>query len=303
LVNALLNDEVDGALVRAALNPEDVAALDDSRWVRRSLHGTTLSLVYLNPQVSFFQDRLVRRALQQGLDRTLLIEEVLDGQARPLDSPIVGDLWAHEGDPDAYAFDPARAALLLNAAGWDLDEAGRTKDGTPLRFSLAASDDPVQVELAQEIARQWGELGIQADVQVSGASQFVEGVLLPREFEAALVSIDPGPDPDPYPFWHSTQALGEGRNLAGFADATVDQLLEGGREAPSVAQRAADYRSFQEIFAEEVPALLLHTPTYQYVVSSGLRGLSPGLLTSLSARFDDVHLWYVETEANADDDG
>ncbi len=303
LVNALLKDEVDGALLRTALDQEDVAALGDARWVRRSLHGTKLSLVYLNPELSFFQDRLVRRALQQGLDRTALIDEALGGQAIPLDSPIVSDLWAHEGNPDAYAFDAARAALLLSAAGWELDNGGRAKDGVPLRFSLAASDDPVQVELAQEIARQWGELGIQVDVEVSGASQFVEGVLLPREFEAALVNVDPGPDPDPYPFWHSTQALGEGRNLAGWADPTVDQLLEDGREASSVAQRAADYRSFQEIFAEEAPAVLLYTPTYQYVVKSDLRGLSPGLLTSLSARFDDVHLWYVETETKAGEDG
>jgi peptide/nickel transport system substrate-binding protein len=302
LLNALLNKEVDGALFRLGLEPEEMALLDDSSWVRRSLHGTVLSLVYLNLEVPAFQDSLVRQALQKGLDRVSLVNEVFDGQALPLDSPVVPDLWAHEGNSDAYAFDPARAALLLNAGGWDLEEAARVKEGTLLRFSLAASDDPVQVELAAEIARQWGELGIQVEVQVSGASQFVEGVLLPREFQAALVSIDPGPDPDPYPFWHSTQTLGEGRNLAGFADPAVDQLLENGREAASVAQRAADYRSFQEIFAQEMPGVLLHTPTYQYVVRSDLRGLSPGLLVSLSARFDDVHRWYVETETQADED-
>lgn len=302
LLNALLNEEVDGALFRFGLDPEDIARFDDTSWVRRSLHGTMLSLVYLNPEVPAFQYSLVRRALQRGLDRIALVNEVFDGQAVPLVSPIVPDLWAHEGNPDAYAFDPARAALLLNAAGWDLDETGWVKEGTPLRFSLAASDDPVQVELAKEIARQWGELGIQVEVHASGTSQFVEGVLLPREFEAALVSVDPGPDPDPYPFWHSTQTLGEGRNLAGFADPTVDQLLENGRETASVAQRAAYYRSFQEIFAEEVPAVLLYTPTYQYVVRSDLRGLSPGLLVSLSARFDDVHRWYVETETQAGED-
>jgi peptide/nickel transport system substrate-binding protein len=302
LLNALLNEEVDGALFRAGLDPDEIALLDNPAWTRRSLHGTMLSLVYLNPSVPAFQDSLVRRALQQGLDRTALVNDVLDGQAVLLDSPIVNDLWAHTGSPDAYAFDPSRAALLLSAAGWALDQDVRTKDGIPLRFSLAASDDPVQVQLAQEIARQWGELGVEVEVQVSGASQFVEGVLLPREFEAALVSIDPGPDPDPYPFWHSTQTLGEGRNLAGLSDPNVDQLLENGREASSAAERAADYRSFQEIFAQEMPAVLLYTPTYQYVVSSDLRGLSPGLLVSPSSRFDDIHLWYTETETQ-DDEG
>ncbi|OGO50767.1 MAG: hypothetical protein A2148_03480 [Chloroflexi bacterium RBG_16_68_14] len=304
LLNALLNEEVDGALFRPGLDPEEIALIDgDARWVRRSLHGTTYSLVYLNPEVPAFQDSSVRRALQHSLDRATLIEEVLDGQALPLDSPIVPDLWAYVGSPDGYAYDPARAVAFLDTFGWVLEGDVRVKEGVPFRFSLAVSDDPVQVLVAQEIARQWGELGIQVELQVSGASQFVEGVLLPREFEAALVTVDPGPDPDPYPLWHSTQAFGEGRNLASFSDPEVDQLLENGRQVASVAERAEDYRSFQEIFARELPAVLLSTPTYQYVVRSDLQGLSPGLLVSLSARFEDVHLWYVEMEVPEDEDG
>jgi peptide/nickel transport system substrate-binding protein len=302
ILNALLSEEVDGALFRPGLDPEEIASIDaDERWVRRSLHTTMYSLVYLNPQASAFEDRLVRGALQHGLDRETLINEVLAGQALPLDSPIVRDLWASVGSPEAYAFDPTRAGLLLDATGWVLGEGGRAKDGAPLRFTLAASDDPVQVEVAQEIARQWGELGIQVEVEVSGASRFVEGVLLPRQFEAALVSIDPGPDPDPYPLWHSTQALGEGRNLASFSDPNVDRLLENGRLTPSAERRAEDYRSFQEIFAQELPAVLLYTSTYQYVVRSDLQGLSPGLLLNLSARFNDAHLWYVERGTEGDE--
>lgn len=302
LLNALRNDEVDGALFRPGLDPEAMALLDgDSRWVRRSLHATTYSLVYLNQQVAAFQDSRVRRALQHGLDRETLIGRALAGQALPLDSPIVRDLWAYVGSPETYAFDPARAAALLDEAGWVLDDGAREKDGVPLRFRLAASEDPVQIQVAQEIARQWGELGAQVEVQVSGASEFVEGVLLPRRFEAALVSVDPGPDPDPYPLWHSTQALGEGRNLAGFSDPTADRLLENSRQTSSPAQRAADYRAFQEIFARELPAVLLYTPTYQYVVRSDLQGLSPGLLLTLSARFSDVHRWYVKMETKDDE--
>jgi peptide/nickel transport system substrate-binding protein len=180
------------------------------------------------------------------------------------------------------------------------------RDGEPLAFSLAASDDPLQQQLAQEIARQWTELGAQVTVQVSGASQFVEGVLLPRQFEAALVTVDPGPDPDPYPFWHSSQTLNEGRNLAGYSDAEVDELLENGRLASSPAQRAEDYRTFQEIFAEDIPSVLLHLPTYEYMVDEDVQGLSPGLLLTLASRFEDVHEWFVQPGAEGggiDDDG
>ena len=304
LLNALLEEEVDGALLRPGLDPEALAFIDsEPRWVRRSLHATTYSLVYLNPRLPAFEQAAVRRALQHGLDREALIGAVLAGQALPVDSPIIRDLWGYVGSPDAYAFDPTRAEVSLDAAGWALDERGhRAKAGALLRFTLASSDDLTQSRVAQEIARQWSQLGAQVDVQLSGASQFVADVLLPRRFDAALVRIDPGPDPDPYPFWHSTQAAGEGRNLANFSDRDADRLLEDARLQTAVAERAEGYRSFQEIFARELPAVLLYTPTYQYVHRAELQGLSPGLLFSLSARFHDLHRWFVETETGSDED-
>ena len=297
LFNALRQDEVEGALFRPGLDPEKLALLEgDTRWVRRTLHTTTYSLVYVNPQSAAFQDAAVRRALQNGLDRTRLIEEVLAGQALLIDSPIIRDLWSYAGDSEAYAFARDRANALLDEAGWLLAGGLRAKDGEVLRFTLATSDDPIQSRVAAAIAAQWRELGIDVEVQTSGAGLFVEQVLLPRDFEAALISIEPGPDPDPYPFWHSSQAIGEGRNLASFVNREADRLLENGRLANSDGERAASYGAFQEIFARELPAVLLYTPTYQYVVRADVGDVKPGLLFTLSARFQNVHDWFVETE-------
>ena len=268
--------------------------------MRRVLHTTAYSLVYLNTLSPLFEERFVREALHRGLDRTLLFERVLRGQALPLDSPIVRDLWAYVGAPDEYDFDLVRAAALLEVAGWTLEEDILTRDDEPLAFTLSVSDDPIQVAIAEELMKQWSELGIQVELQVSGASVFVEGVLLAREFDAALVTVDPGPDPDPYPLWHSSQAFGDGRNLASFSSLEVDRLLENGRQTTSDGERAEAYREFQEIFSEEMPAVLLHTLTYQYVVPAELQGLSPGLLIALSSRFDDAFRWYLETGSEED---
>ncbi len=295
LLNALVNNDVEGALFRPGLQPEELRLLDDSRWERRTLHPAAYSLVYLNPVTLQLRDPLVRGALQRGLDRNKLITEVLGGQALPVDSPIARDLWSSVPSPDAYAFDKSRAEGLLEAAGWERNGDGvRVKEGIPLKFPLATSDDPTQLAVATEIARQWGELGAQVTVQPSATSQFVEQVLLPRAYETALVTIDPGPDPDPYPFWHSTQTAGRGRNLAGFSDPGVDRVLENGRQTASPAERAQNYRAFQDRFASAIPAVLLHTQTYQYVVSADLQGLSPGLLFTPSARFFGVQRWFIE---------
>ena len=53
-------------------------------------------------------------------------------------------------------------------------------------------------------------------------------------------------------------------------------------------------------FGQEIPAVLLYTQTYQYVVPAELQGLSPGLLLGLSSRFSDSFRWYMETGADQD---
>ncbi len=78
-------------------------------------------------------------------------------------------------------------------------------------------------------------------------------------------------------------------------------MLESGRQTPSQSQRAEDYRVFQEVFAQALPAVLLHTPTYQYVVTSDLQGLSPGLLFTPASRFFDVHRWFLKSESSGGD--
>ena len=302
LITALRNDEVEGALLRPGLSLDDLAFFDgDARWTRRSLHTPSYSLVYLNPEVPAFESGRVRRAFQHALDREALIDEVLAGQALPVDSPISRDLWAYVSNANAYVFDPPRANALLNAAGWVRVDGVREKDGEPLKLTLSASDDPIQTRVAHEIARQWGLLGIQVDVQVSSVSEFTKDILLPRNFDAALRTISPpGPDPDPYPFWHSTQAVGDGLNLANFSDLEADRLLETARLEPSLAERAENYQEFQKIFSLELPAVLLYTATYQYIVNADVRDVTPGLLFTLSARFHDVQRWSVETEPLSD---
>jgi peptide/nickel transport system substrate-binding protein len=180
-------------------------------------------------------------------------------------------------------------------------ESGWSKNGEPLSFGLSASDDPAQARVAEEIARQWRDLGVQVTVEQSGASQFVEGVLIPRQFQAALVNIDPGPDPDPYPFWHSTQAAEGGRNLTSFANPLADMLLEDGRQEREAGARRTDYINFQKVFAVEQPAVLLTTPLYQYVVRDDVRELTPELLIGLSSRFYNVQSWYVAGEPSTAD--
>ena len=136
----------------------------------------------------------------------------------------------------------------------------REKDGDTLSFTLATSNDPQMVALADEISRQWRVIGVEADVRPVDSATFVTGTLLARRFQAALAVVSPGPDPDPYPFWHSSQAKPPGRNLAAYADPQADDALERARQTTDVQRRRDLYAQFELLFLSDVPAIPLFAP-------------------------------------------
>lgn len=264
------------------------------------LYSTWLSrytLIFLNLEAPIFQEKEVRQALLWAIDRQKIIDQILDGQGLVADSPILPNSWAYNEEIPRYDYNPQRAEALLEEAGWvDTDNDGvRDKEGVPLEFYLLTNDDPLRVRIIEEIARELAKVGVKVNTQVLG--QGVGEVLQSRYFTAVLYGWgDLPPDPDLYEMWHSSQATEEGQNYGGFANRDVDELLEQARLINDPTQRAELYRRFQEIFAQEVPALLLYYPIYNYAVSEQVMGVQLGPLSNPSDRFRTIADWYVNTE-------
>jgi peptide/nickel transport system substrate-binding protein len=257
------------------------------------------SLIYVNmtrETVPFFQETEVRQALLYALDRQKLIDQALGGQALIADSPILPYHWAYIPSIRHYRYDPERAIGLLDASGWQDSDADRIrdKDGQKLAFTLLINDDPVMVQLAEEMARQWNAVGVEVTIR-STSSDAVNTFVRNRNFDAVLVEIGLTADPDPYPLWHSTQAE-TGQNFSGWASAEADVVMEESRFASDPEQLTELYSAFQRIFAEEVPALLLYYPIYTYAVDEQVLGMQLSPLWNTVDRFRNIHEWYVQIE-------
>ena len=289
--------------------PQAVEANSGLQLFSAQLTGYTLIFLNLqDPELPFFQEKLVRQALLYAINRQELVNSVLKGQGLVAHSPILRGTWAYDNGVVRYEHDPDQARDLLTRAGWRapnplLAEIGETsgedsvreKAGVKLAFTLLTDDDPLHVELAEEIARQWEAIGVKATLRTIG-SGLVREFLHPREFEALLIDLELRGDPDPYPLWHSTQAEGEGQNYAGFVSYEVDKLLEEARCTTDSGRRAELYRRFQEIFADEVPSLLLYYPIYTYAVDEKVKGVQLGPMGDPSDRFRNVTEWYIVTK-------
>lgn len=256
-------------------------------------------IIYLNQRgeaLPFFQQREVRQALLYALDRQRLIDQVLGGWGLVAHSPMLPTSWAYYPSTRQYQHDPERAIGLLDAAGWLDSDADRIrdKDGVALSFELLTQDDPTMVQLAEEIARQWREVGVDAQVQAvshEAATDFV----LDRNFDAAMTEIGLSADPDPYPLWHSTQSE-SGQNFSGFASEEADLVMEESRLTTDPERRTQLYHTFQQIFAEQVPSLLLYHPVYTYAVDGQVEGVQIAPLLHTSDRFRNFEDWYIQTE-------
>lgn len=153
-------------------------------------------------------------------------------------SPIPKTSWAYADNVRKYAFDSVAAKKLI------ADSPLASVSG-----QLTLSTFPSYLEVAQSIATSWTALGVPTKVQVVSS--------VSPEYQILLSAQDVPPDPDQYPFWHSTQTQ---TNVTGYVNVKIDKLLEDGRQELDNAKRQKIYADFQRRLVEDAPAVFLYYP-------------------------------------------
>ncbi len=263
-----------------------------------------LFLVFLNldhPKAPYFQDASIRRALLMGLNRQWMVDHILSGQAAIADGPIFPNTWAYYEGLGRIPFDPQEATRRIKEAGYTIPAGGgqvRANDeGVYLSFTLVHPEGAPYQELAEFIRDSWAELGVEITLKAVPYETLLEEYLEPRLYEAALVDLNlsRSPDPDPYPFWHQTQATG-GQNYSLWNDRQASEYLEQARIIVDPTERTRLYRNFQVRFFNELPALPLFYPMYSFGVDAQVQGVRTGPLLDPSDRFTHVTDWFLFSE-------
>jgi peptide/nickel transport system substrate-binding protein len=255
-----------------------------------------IGMVFLNldrDDVAFFQEQEIRHALMLALDRQRLIDGVLKCQGMIADSPILPGTWAYDEDTPRYSYDPERAGDLLDEAGWTraTGRATRTKGGAQLAFTLLSSNDPRRKAVAEMLAEQWADIGVDVTVETMPAAALREA-LDSRDYQAALIHLKLPGDPDPYPFWHESQ-VDNGQNYVQLTHRRISESIEQARVTPNRNTRLELYREFQRLFAQELPALPLYVPAYTCGVDESINDVQIGPLMYPSDRFRTITSWWI----------
>ena len=299
--DALLADWRAGALdAIGRVPPEMIPALQNQPDVQLfSAPLPQYSVVYLNLQqpenLPFFQSAEIRRALLMLIDRQQIVDDVLNGQGVVARGPFLPWQWAFNPNQPFPDYDPTAAADLLAQAGWvDTDGDGIRDNGSlPLQFSLLTGNDPRHTAVANLLVQQWRQAGIA--VTVEPQADALTDRLTRHDFDAALVNVELFGDPDPYRFWHQSQIDG-GQNFGGWDDTAASIALEHGRTILDRNERIKDYYTFQQIFAQQTPALVLYYPTFTFALRSDVKNVQLPAIANPADRFATLNRWYLLTQ-------
>jgi len=272
------------------------AATPDARAIRYP--GTTVTAVAfdLRSPKGPFADPRTRRALLAALDRETMIEGLLRGAGARADTLIPPSSWAYDAkSAPEVAYDRSAAVDGLKAAGWRRVQGAWIPPGAkkPLELTLLAPErtaNPLTHEAARRVAASWTSLGLATTVQALPPAEFVEK-LRAGDFSAAVIDVNMGLDPDPYPILASTQVREGGSNVAGYQNAALDAALVAARAPATITNRKKAYRNLQKLLDTQQPMPTLFFRDTVLVAGSDLAGPAARPLADPGGRFWDVVRW------------
>ena len=266
---------------------------DDSILVATPL--ARIFAVFFNQNRSkIFAQTEVREALDDLIDQAAIIKQVLNGYGRPTNGPLpprTGKSLAVARTPALTAAAEAEAAAKLERARWkknpdtNLWEQKTKTETIVLAFTLSTSDLP-ELKVAAEILKNtWERFGAAVEVKIFEAGALNQNVIRPREYEALLFGEVVSRPADLYSFWHSSQRLDPGLNVALYTNAKVDKLLE-----------KEDYVAAAEEIIAETPAIFLYSPDFLYLLPKTVNGVVFNLINTPADRFLNINHWFIKTE-------
>jgi peptide/nickel transport system substrate-binding protein len=296
----LLAGQIDMVAGELGLPVEQAAALERRTGTRfRVVYKPGLIYEHLdiqrdNPALA---DARVRQALLLSADRAQIVARLFEGR-QTLATTSVNPLDPmHDTTVPIAGFDPARAATLLNAAGWTRGADGLRRNAAGERLTLelmTTAGNRAREAVQQVLQGMWRQAGIEVRIRNEPPRVFFAETLSKRRFQGlAMFAWISAPEGVPRSTLHSDEIPTEarnwsGQNYGGYRNAEMDALLEAIPMELDAAKRRALWARLQMIYAEELPSLPLWFRADAHVWPQWLDGIRP------TGHLNATSLWVEE---------
>jgi ABC-type transport system substrate-binding protein len=200
-----------------------------------------------------FQDREVRCALQQAVDKQALIDAVYAGFGTPANGPFSPGQDGFLEDNGSPEFDPAAAQAAIEA--WEAENG-------PLQITYSTVPTGTNKAVADFLQQAWGAVGVDVEQAVAEQSSFITNALLGSpEFFAFGWRNHAGLWVDTQnSWWHGNGAnpagdqVADGQlnlNFGRLNDPVINDLLDRARETADPAERRGLAQDINRQFGAE----------------------------------------------------
>lgn len=259
-INELLTGGVD---IVTDLTPDDMERINAQEGVS-SVSAPSQRVAFLglhHGEDHPTSDPLVREAIELAIDNEAITEQILFGEATPTRTRITpGNFGAHPDLFNTKLYDPERAKQLLAEAGYE--------DGFEMTLTSADNQYLKSNEINEAIAAMLGQVGIQVNVQFVDYNRFIE-------------QRNAGEYGDMYFAAYGNSIFDASIGLEEFATQTsidradyqndeVKELWEAALTNMNLEEREEQYKTIQEIVAEDRPKIYLYLQNEIYGVSDDI---------------------------------
>lgn len=309
-VNALNNKNVQGLSYLPSESRNKIRGRSDLAYHEPSMPQYT-ALFFNQKKREELKDIDYRQALAYATDKEKIVNEVLNNTASVIHAPILEGYIGYHAEIEKFEYNIDKANELLNEGKWEYlsegdtyraimvekeNEEGETyEERQDFTLSITTINTAENIAVAEALRDQWEKVGIKVEILAYGRSELQRTILKNQDYEILLFGEILGVDPDPFPFWHSSQ-VDTGLNLALFANRDADELLEDARTMTDSEVRQDKYIEFQNILAEKLPAIFLFSPTYTYPVSKKVQGIDIERMAVPADRLSGINHWYIKTK-------
>ncbi len=233
-------------------NPADMAAM-------RAVSGVVVqeSTIASMGYISFrtdkkpFADKRVREALAMAIDLDSLVKAVFQGTGTPAAAVVSPTLWGANTALKPRPYDPERARALLAEAGY---AGGFSTDLWAIPVARAYM--PNGKRAAEMIQADWAKIGVSAKIVSFEWGEYLRRIRNHESKVGMLGGTWDYPDPAQMLVGFTCASMDNGRNIPHWCNTTYSEVVEKANVVTDPAERTRLYQQAQQIFYDEVPAMM-----------------------------------------------
>jgi len=263
MTQALMFNAIDMIVL---VNPRDLPEIQgDKRFILQPYNALSYSFFGYNVRNPLLADKRVRKAFTHAVNRQEMLDSFFNGQGTIISGPFAPGSWAYNLDVQPFSYDPEKARVLLQEAGFSRGADGfMQKDGKRLALSLK-----VPIEKESEAVKRvvlafknyLKNIGAEINVEFKEWQAWKEDVFLEHDFDIIFASWVFDDSADISSLFHSGEIGSWKNNFSGYSNPEVDSLINESKLTLDHEKRRTINRKLHAILAEENPYTFLWTLT------------------------------------------